>query len=123
MLNELLDKLSAITAEAEAMLKAAATAADVENAKNKLTGRNGSLTALAPMMGKIAKEDKPTAGKAFNEAKNAVQAMIEEARERLGGGKVSTEAIDVTHPGRKWPVGRKQPLTNAVRFSAEWDSR
>ena len=41
MLNELLEKLSAITAEAEAMLKAAATAADVENAKNKLTGRNG----------------------------------------------------------------------------------
>ena len=29
MLNELLEKLSAITAEAEAMLKAAATAADV----------------------------------------------------------------------------------------------
>lgn len=55
MLNELLEKLSAITAEAEAMLKAAATAADVENAKNKLTGRNGSLTALAPMMGKSPK--------------------------------------------------------------------
>ena len=34
MLNELLEKLSAITAEAEAMLKAAATAAVVENAKN-----------------------------------------------------------------------------------------
>lgn len=114
MLNELLEKLSAITAEAEAMLKAAATAADVENAKNKLTGRNGSLTALAPMMGKIAKEDKPTAGKAFNEAKNAVQAMIEEARERLGGGKVSTEAIDVTLPGRKWPVGRKHPVNQTI---------
>lgn len=109
------------------MLKAAATAADVENAKNKLTGRNGSLTALSPMMGKIAKEDKPTAGKAFNEAKNAVQAMIEEARERLGGGKVSTEAIDVTLPDANGRSGASirstRPLTNAVRFSAEWDSR
>ena len=114
MLNELLEKLSAITAEAEAMLKAAATAADVENAKNKLTGRNGSLTALAPMMGKIAKEDKPTAGKAFNEAKNTVQSMIEEARGRLGGGKVSTEAIDVTLPGRKWSIGRKHPVNQTI---------
>ena len=111
MLNELLAKLDAVTAEAKTLLADAKTAADVENAKNKLTGRNGALTALAPMMGKIAKEDKPTAGKAFNEAKNTVQAMIEEARERLGASKVSAEAVVSVRPS-----------TNAARFSAEWDS-
>ena len=114
MLNELLAKLDAVTAEAKTLLADAKTAADVENAKNKLTGRNGALTALAPMMGKIAKEDKPTAGKAFNEAKNTVQAMIEEARERLGASKVSAEAVDVTLPGRRWPVGRKHPVSQTI---------
>ena len=114
MLKELLAELDAVTAEAKALLADAKTASDVENAKNKLTGRNGALTALAPMMGRIAKEDKPVAGKAFNEAKNTVQAMIEEARERLGTSKVSAEAIDVTLPGRRWPIGRKHPVSQTI---------
>ena len=114
MLKELLAELDAVTAEAKALLADAKTAADVENAKNKLTGRNGALTALAPMMGRIAKEDKPVAGKAFNEAKNTVQAMIEEARERLGTSKVSAEAIDVTLPGRRWPIGLKHPVSQTI---------
>ena len=83
MLNELLEKLTEITSSATEALAAATTEADVENVKNKTIGRNGSLTALAPMMGKIAKEDKPVAGKAFNEAKTTIQNQLEEARERL----------------------------------------
>ena len=51
MLNELLEKLKTVTAEATQALAAAATPADVENVKNKTIGRNGELTALAPMMG------------------------------------------------------------------------
>ena len=83
MLNELLEKLTEITSSATEALAAATTEADVENVKNKTIGRNGSLTALAPMMGKIAKEDKPVAGNAFNEAKTTIQNQLEEARERL----------------------------------------
>ena len=83
MLNELLEKLKAATEEATAALAAAATEADVDGVKNRTIGRSGVLTALAPMMGKLAKEDKPAAGKAFNEAKTTVQKLLEEARERI----------------------------------------
>ena len=48
------EKLKEITSSATEALAAATTEADVENVKNKTIGRNGSLTALAPMMGKIA---------------------------------------------------------------------
>ena len=126
MLNELLEKLGSITAEAEAMLQSAANATDVENAKNKLTGRNGSLTALAPRMGKIAKEDKPQAGKAFNDAKNAVQSMIE--RHGNVSAAVRFPRKRSTSPSRtRWKIGHKHPVSqtidDAARFSAEWGSR
>ncbi|OQA87409.1 MAG: Phenylalanine--tRNA ligase alpha subunit [Lentisphaerae bacterium ADurb.Bin242] len=116
MLNELLEKLKEITAGAKDALAAAASEAEVENVKNKTVGRNGSLTALAPMMGKIAKEDKPRAGKAFNEAKTALQQMLEEARQRLAdaAGDASREVIDVTLPGRKWRIGTKHPVSQTI---------
>ena len=103
MLDELIAKLKSITADAEQALKAAAGPADVEAVKNKTIGRNGELTALAPMMGKLAREDKPAAGKAFNEAKTTVQKLLEEARERIAeaSGAAVSEAIDVTLPGRQ----------------------
>lgn len=116
MLNELLEKLKEITSSATEALAAATTEADVENVKNKTIGRNGSLTALAPMMGKIAKEDKPVAGKAFNEAKTTIQNQLEEARERLAdaSGASAAEAIDVTLPGRKWRIGTKHPVNQTI---------
>lgn len=116
MLNELLEKLKEITAGAKDALAAATSEAEVENVKNKTVGRNGSLTALSPMMGKVAKEDKPQAGKAFNEAKNSLQQMIDEARRRLedASGDFAKEAIDVTLPGRKWRIGTKHPVNQTI---------
>lgn len=116
MLNELLEKLKEITAGAKDALAAATSEAEVENVKNKTVGRNGSLTALSPMMGKVAKEDKPQAGKAFNEAKNSLQQMIDEARGRLeaASGDSAKEAIDVTLPGRKWRIGTKHPVNQTI---------
>ncbi|MBO7146178.1 MAG: phenylalanine--tRNA ligase subunit alpha [Lentisphaeria bacterium] len=112
----MLEKLKEITSSATEALAAATTEADVENVKNKTIGRNGSLTALAPMMGKIAKEDKPVAGKAFNEAKTTIQNQLEEARERLAdaSGASAAEAIDVTLPGRKWRIGTKHPVNQTI---------
>ena len=116
MLNELLEKLKTITAEAARSLDAASTAAEVENVKNKTIGRNGGLTALAPMMGKLAKELKPAAGKAFNDAKTTVQKLIEEARERIAesSGAAVSESVDVTLPGRKWRIGTKHPVNQTI---------
>lgn len=116
MLDELIAKLKSITAEAEQALKAAAGPAEVEAVKNKTIGRNGELTALAPMMGKLAKEEKPAAGKAFNEAKSTVQKLLEEARERIAeaSGSAVSEAIDVTLPGRRWRIGVKHPVNQTI---------
>ena len=116
MLNELLEQLKTISAEASEALAQAKTEADVEAVKNKTIGRNGAITGLSPMMGKIAKEDKPQAGKAFNEVKTLLQKQLEEARERIAENSESAKsnAIDVTLPGRKWRVGTKHPVNQTI---------
>ena len=116
MLNELLEQLAAISAQASEALAQAKSEADVEAVKNKTIGRNGAITALSPMMGKIAKEDKPQAGKAFNEVKTKIQKLLEEAREQIAENSESAKsnAIDVTLPGRKWRVGTKHPVNQTI---------
>ncbi|MBR4076023.1 MAG: phenylalanine--tRNA ligase subunit alpha, partial [Lentisphaeria bacterium] len=86
MLEELLTKLREITASAAADLEAAKTEADIDAVKNRTLGRNGAVTALSPMMGKLPNESKRDAGKAFNEAKTAIQDALNAARERLESG-------------------------------------
>lgn len=115
MLDELLSKLKEITSDAEASLASAKTEADVDAVKNKTIGRSGAITALSPMMGKIPAEQKPEAGKAFNEAKTFIVNALEEAHNRLSsGGSASAKTIDVTLPGRKWPMGRKHPVSKTL---------
>ena len=61
MLEELLTKLREITASAAADLEAAKTEADIDAVKNRTLGRNGAITALSPMMGKLPNESIPPA--------------------------------------------------------------
>lgn len=114
MLEELLSRLKEITAEAEAALNAAKAEADVEGVKNRTIGRNGAVTALSPMMGKLPAEDKREAGKAFNETKTFLLNALEEARKRFQAEGKAGEHIDVTLPGRRWPIGHKHPVSQAI---------
>lgn len=109
---ELLDQIQAIVREAETALASAKTENDVETIRAKTIGRNGAFTALGPLMGKIPPEEKPVAGRAFNEAKQTLLAKIEETKNRIAdsAAESASEAIDVTLPGRKWHAGRKHPV-------------
>ncbi len=109
---ELLEKIQSIVAEAGQALASAKTESDVEEVRAKTIGRNGSFTALGPLMGKVPPEQKREAGKAFNEAKQNLLAMIEHARESLAGAaEAGAQKLDVTLPGRKWHAGRKHPIS------------
>ena len=115
MLEELLQQLQTIAGDAKTALAAAATPADIEAVKNRTLGRNGAVTALSPMMGKLPNEDKRAAGMAFNEAKQAIQAALNEATARISAKAAEdVPAVDVTLPGRQWPFGRKHPISQTI---------
>ena len=82
---ELLEKIQSIVEEARQALASAKSESDVEAVRAKTIGRNGAFTALGPLMGKIPPEQKREAGKAFNDGKQTLLAMIESAREALAG--------------------------------------
>ncbi len=112
---ELLEEIRKIVADAKAALAEAKTEGDAEAVRAKTIGRNGSFTALSPMMGKIPPERKREAGQAFNEAKQTLTALIEETKEKLASADESNKnVIDVTLPGRRWNVGRKHPVSRTI---------
>ncbi len=107
----LIADLDALLAEAQGLLAAAADSATVEALRAKYIGRKGILPEMMGRLAGLTPAEKPEAGKAVNRAKTGVQAALDAAVERLGGGARAGHAVDVTLPGRQRTLGRKHPIT------------
>ena len=107
-----LDLLVQSAAEAFA---AAATPADLENAKARFLGKSGSLTELLKGMGTLSVEDKKTRGAAINQAKQQVEAALTARRQALADDELAlqlrAESLDVSLPGRRRGEGGLHPVS------------
>ena len=113
---ELLEQIQAIVKDAAEALAAAKDAAAVEAVRAKTIGRNGSFTALGPLMGKVPPEDKPKMGRAFNEAKQELAKLLEEAK---------TQNTDILITTEKDAVKIKtltQKTIYALKLGIDWDA-
>src|SRR5215207_129341 len=110
-------ELDALEAAATAALSAVADSAALEAARVEFTGaKAGRLKAVQQGLGKVDKADKPAAGKRFNEAKQAVEAALAAAQERLAKSAKprAAEAFDPTLPGRRLRLGHLHPVTQTI---------
>ncbi len=115
MADTLTDKIASLIADAESSLSAASTAADIEAVRVRTIGRSGLLPELSKELAALPKEERPQAGKSLNMVKERLGAMLAEATERLAGvGAGKGEALDVTLPGRRWPLGRRHPISKVT---------
>ena len=109
--------LEKIIAEAEKAIAAAASVADLEQAKARFLGKSGSLTELLKGLGKLSAEERPRAGAAINQAKARVEEFIQARRDSILASQLDTqlaaEAIDVTLPGRRQGEGGLHPIALA----------
>jgi phenylalanyl-tRNA synthetase alpha chain len=110
--------LDALQAAAQSSFAAVSNAAALEAARIEFTGaKTGRLKAAQQGLGTVDKADKPAAGKRFNEAKQAVEAALAAAQERLAGG-AKTQAdrgtFDATLPGRHLRLGHLHPVTQTI---------
>ncbi len=107
-----LEQLVQSAAEAFA---AAATPADLENAKARFLGKSGSLTELLKGMGALSVEDKKTRGAAINQAKQQVEAALTARRQALADDELAlqlrAESLDVSLPGRRRGEGGLHPVS------------
>ena len=110
--------LKTILQEATAAFVDVATMPDLEQTKARFLGKSGSLTEQLKALGKLSPEEKKTAGAAINEVKQQVEALINDAKNRILNAELETklaaEAIDVTLPGRTSGLGGLHPVTRCL---------
>ena len=80
-------------------------------------GRRGELTQLLRGIGSLPAEERPTAGAAANQLRQALQDAMASAEDALkhSGSEQEEEPIDVTLPGWPVPRGGIHPTTRIVR--------
>jgi phenylalanyl-tRNA synthetase alpha chain len=93
-------------------------AAELENAKARYLGKEGSLTGLLKGLGKLSAEERPAAGARINQIKQQIEAALQARRDALQNQalqqKLAAEALDVTLPGRGLGVGGLHPVTRTL---------
>ncbi|HEV7225477.1 MAG TPA: phenylalanine--tRNA ligase subunit alpha [Pirellulales bacterium] len=83
-LADFLVELDQLQADAESAFRAAADAESLEAARIEFLGaKSGRLKAVQKGLGSVDKNDKPAAGKHFNEVKQAIDGAFRDAQERV----------------------------------------
>lgn len=107
-----------IVAEALAAIAAVADLNALDATRAQFLGKSGSLTELLKALGKLAPEEKKTAGAAINEAKQTVEAALKSRREAIQkielDRQLAAETLDVSLPGRGAGAGSLHPVTQTL---------
>ena len=103
--------------EAGRVIPAAASLAELESTRVDFIGRtSGRLKHLMDRLPTLAAEDRREAGKAMNEARAAIEALLDgqqrHLRERQEAGRAT--AVDLTMPSRQVWQGGRHPVTVVI---------
>jgi phenylalanyl-tRNA synthetase alpha chain len=114
-MNAIIEKINQALADAETRLNAAVSAAEAEQIRIELIGRNGLFPALSKEMGAVPPEERRATGGAFNQGRQRVQELLDAAAGKLRGATGRKEAgLDLTLNGRRREVGHKHPISIVV---------
>ena len=113
-----MNDLDQLVQDAQAEFTAAATPAELENAKARFLGKSGRLTELLKALGALPPDEKKTRGASINAAKQQVEAALNARRQALADAELEAqlkaEALDVTLPGRQRGNGAVHPITRTM---------
>jgi phenylalanyl-tRNA synthetase alpha chain len=114
------DRIAELRDEAEAAVAAAATSAGLEELRVRYLGRKAELPNILRGIAQLPPEQRGPTGKAANQARQALEALIAQRAEQVAGGELEEQlrrdVVDVTLPGAPpQPVGRLHLLTATRR--------
>ncbi len=113
-----MEELQHILDDALRSFAAIDNATALENAKARYIGKEGNLTSLLKGLGKLDAAERPAAGARINQVKQQIEAALQSRREAIQqlalNAKLSSEALDVTLPGRGAGVGGLHPITRTM---------
>lgn len=112
------DELEKLIKESQSAIDRAGTLKELEEVRVKLLGRKGGLTQLLKNIGQLPAEERPVAGQLANEVRKSIEDALAGRSDEIGrserDGRLEREAVDITLPGRKPPLGRAHVLTAVI---------
>ena len=115
----MMENLESLVEAALAEVAGAGDARTLDDVRVRYLGKKGEISALLKSLGGLSAEERPQAGALINEAKQRVQAAIDERRQTLEEAalneQLSAETLDVTLPGRGEQPGALHPVTRMRR--------
>lgn len=112
------EQLQSIIAQAKEAVQDVQDLGKLDELRVQFLGKKGALTEMMKTLGKLSPEERPKAGQVINEAKQTVQALLNEKKRQLDEAKLAQqlaeETIDVTLPGRGVDLGSLHPVTRTL---------
>jgi len=112
------EDLERLKDEAEQAVRSAEDLRALDDIRVQYLGKKGELTALLKSLGKLPADERPKAGQAINQAKQAVQEQLEARKADLErsaiAARLEKEAVDVSLPGRGQQSGGLHPVTRTL---------
>ena len=113
-----MNDLDQLVGAAQADFAAAATPAELENAKARYLGKAGQVTELLKGMGALSHEEKKTRGAEINQTKQRIESLLTERRQALAEAELQAqlkaESLDVSLPGRQHGMGGLHPVSRTM---------
>jgi phenylalanyl-tRNA synthetase alpha chain len=116
VLDHFLQQVNAFEADATRDLSAARSPDELETARVRYLGDvKGRLRTLQQALAALAKEDRPSAGRRFNEVKQRIEHLHAQRKDALAASTRATERPeDLTLPARRRWEGAKHPVTLVI---------
>ena len=116
----MIERIAELREEAEAAIAAAGTSAELEELRVRYLGRKAELPNVLRAIAQLEPAERGPTGKAANQARQALEALIGARAEQLAGGELEerlrADVVDVTLPGAPpQPVGHLHLLTATRR--------
>jgi phenylalanyl-tRNA synthetase alpha chain len=116
-------RIAELREEAEAAIGAAATSAELEELRVRYLGRKAELPNVLRGIAQLEPAERGPTGKAANQARQALEALIGERGEQLAGGELEqrllADVADVTLPGAPPQSAGRLHLLTATRREIE----
>ena len=110
--------LDSLVQAAVADFGAAATPADLENAKARFLGKSGRVTGLLKALAVLSVDEKKARGAEINATKQRIEDALMARRKALADAELEAqlkaEALDVTLPGRRHGSGGLHPVSRTI---------
>ena len=112
------EKVNELMEEVKNIFNGVNSMKDLETLKVEYLGKNGKITQINSLIKEVPNEEKREFGMKVNEVKNYFNSEFERISSEIElkeiNEKLESEAIDVTLPGTKIPVGSAHPIERII---------